>query len=346
MPIKQYNDTSSVSVAYALVDSASATEVGNDAMFSTLVPFTSEGFEMSKETKTSTAMTGSRRPNGSKNTKGSATGSLSTEFGFTQFTIDMLAMSMMNRWEFPMDGGAWITDGDVPTFFFVEKREIASPGGTKTNFFQRYYGNMVNEATIEFGDGELVSFQVNTMAASADLASAEATTEWEGSLLPVPTVPESYEIADTANNISKAVLKDDQGNPLPVTWKDFSLSISNNVRVQPGVGYEFAAGMSFGKVNATLSGTVYFYDDTLLKTHMENGTLSAEITIETEEGSFVLTLPALRAESPQANAQSENEDYTQSLTLTAERGKVTIEGEERECVIAIVANPTDPSMFA
>ena len=64
MPIKSFADTSSVSLAYALSDDANATEAALASM--NYVPFTTEGFAMAKEAKTSTAITDNRRTSGSK----------------------------------------------------------------------------------------------------------------------------------------------------------------------------------------------------------------------------------------------------------------------------------------
>lgn len=339
MPVKQFADTSAVSIAYAIDDAAKASELTASSF--SYIPFTTEGFSLAKESQQSAAITNDRRPSGSKNTQGSATGSVGTEFGYAPFILDMLQMALMSSWTDETTGTSkYATDGEDRQFFVVEKRIKGSKDGVKTNFLERYFGNMVNEATIEIGGSDLVGFTVNTMAAFGDIDSADSSVDADaGGLATTYVKPASYEIADASNNVSKITLKDASGSPLEVVWSDATLTISNNVREQGGVGHEFAAGMAMGKVNASLSGTIYYYDDSVLKAHLDNDDVSAEVEVTTTEGKFTFQLPKLKAESPSANAQGENQDYTQALTLNAERGTVTLDGEDLDCVIAVSHEP-------
>lgn len=338
MPIKQFQDTSSVSIAYALSDAANSTELGPSVEMN-YFPYTTEGFTMAKEMQASTAISKDRRPNGSKNTKGTATGSVGLEMGYADFIHDMLSASLMNVWTEDLtaaDGTEFIYDSDNLRYFFVEKRVRGFKGAARHNYLERYYGNLINETSIEIGTSELISMTVNTMTAFADTAEADATSDEDaGGLGSSYVVPSSYEIADGANNVKNIVFRDAGGTELEVTMSAATLTIGNNVREQPAIGHEFTAGMTAGKVSAGLSGTIYFIDNTLLNIHMNNGTLSAEVEIETSEGTYMVYLPRLRAESPTANSQGENQDYTQSLTLTAERGSVALGGNDVTCVIAI-----------
>jgi len=335
--IKQFADTSAVALSYAIDDAPNASEMTATEL--KRIPYTSEGFQLSKESQTSTAITKDRRISGSKNTRGSASGSATVEFGHTPFVKDMLSLALMGEWQAGDTGEEFITDSDKLNFFVVEKRVRNTVGGAPMNYMERYFGNLVNEATLEVGSSELVTFAVNTMAAFGDINSADATSdENAGGLVATYTNPAAYEIADSANNIEKVVIKDAQGTPLEIVFSDLSLSVTNNVREQVGVGHEFAAGMAMGKVNVQLSGTVYFYDDTVLKAHLNNEYVSAEITVATSDGTMTIMLPKLKAEAPSANSQGENQDYTQSLTLNGEKGEVTIgttTPQTLECVIAI-----------
>lgn len=338
MPVKQFSDTSAVSVAYALDSASQASEKTTSSM--TFVPFTTEGMAMAKESQASTAIGNDRRTSGSKNTKGTATGSLGLELGYAPFVLDMLQASMMSTWAVDTaagDGSRYIVDGEIPQFLMLEKRIKGTKANKKYNFMERYYGNLVNEFSIEISSSALATATVNTMAAFADLGGADASTNANaGGLVTTYNTPASYEIADGANSIKKLQLKDSLGVAIEATFADATLSITNNVREQPGLGKEFAAGMAVGKVDVSLSGNIYFVDDTLLKSHMANGNLSAELTIETANGILTFILPKLRAEAPSANAQSQNSDYVLGVNLTAERGAVTLNGASRTCVMAIV----------
>lgn len=345
MAVKTFADTSAVSVAYALDNAADSSEV--TATDLKLIPFTQENFTMGKESQQSAAITGNRRVTGQKNTSGTASGGWTSEMGLTPFVMDFFQLAAMNEWQddtVAADGSKFLFDSDELQYFVAEKRISKETGGVPMNYFQRYFGNLVNEFTISFSRSELVNVQVSSMCVFADTANADATgDELAGSLATSYTTPASYEIVDASNNLMNVVLKDGAGNPLDVTFaSDLSITIGNNVREQPAVNSVFAAGLAAGKVNASLSGTAYFYDDTVLREHMDNGTLSAEITLETAEGTMTLHFPALKAGNPSANAQGENQDYSESLELSAQEGEVTLGGNPTKCTFAAVFTPATP----
>ena len=334
--IKSFTDTSAVSLAYALDGAANASEVTATAL--TYLPFTQEGFQLSKDSQMSTAIRGDRRQSGSKNTKGTASGSAGLEFGVTPFINDMLQAAMMSEWVTHATdvNQSFIADGETKQFFLIEKRVRNVVNGTLTNFFERYYGNLANEVSIEMGGSDLVSMSVNTMAVFGDITKAAADIDADaGGLATTYAAPQDYEIADASNNVKKATLYDAAGVALPVTFSTITLSITNNVREQEAVGSEFAGGMGMGKVNAQVSGTIYYYDDSILDAHLLNKYVSAEIVIETAEGEFTIYLPKAKAEAPNANAGGENQDYTQTLTLNGEAGEVGFDGTQYACVVAI-----------
>lgn len=344
MPVKSFTDTSAVSLAYAIGDGTTAAEFAGQTF--NYIPFTTEGFNMAKEAKTSTAITNDRRQSNSKNTKGSASGAVTLEFGATPFIQDMLSLGLMNEWapvdELDTTKGVFITDGDIKKFMAVEKTAKSGPDATDMLFHERYYGTMVNDFTLEFGDGELITMALNTISMFADYGKAAAGANGlGGSIATAKAVPADYEIADSSNNLKNLILKDPEGNALEVVFSDASLQIQNNVREQPGLGFEFAAGVGMGKVGVALSGEIYFFDQTMLDAHMKNKRLSGEMTVDTAEGTFHILLPNLVSQSPSNSADGENQDYKTSLTLTAEKGTVEIGGVQRVCAVAItyVAKP-------
>lgn len=339
MPVKSFADTSAVSLAYAIGDGTTPAEFA--AVPFNFIPFTTEGFNMAKEAKTSTAITNDRRQSNSKNTKGSASGAVTTEFGATPFIQDMLSLGLMNEWA-PVDQldtskGVFITDGDIKRFMAVEKTAKSGPDAADMLYHERYYGTMVNDFTMEFGDGELITMALNTISMFADYHKAAAGANGlGGSIAASKQVPADYEIADSSNNLKSLIIRDSAGNPLEVVFSDASLQVQNNVREQSGLGYEFAAGVGMGKVAVSLSGEIYYFDQTVLDAHMNNKRLSGELTIDTVDGTFRIVLPNLVAQSPSNSADGENQDYKTSLTLTAEKGVVEIGGTPRTCAIAII----------
>lgn len=338
MPVKSFNDTSAVSLAYALGNGDTAAEFAGETF--TLLPFTTEGFQMNKEAKSSTAVKGNRRTSGSKNTKGTASGAATFEFGSAPYILDMLTLLMMNEWAQVDAGdptlGTYIFDSDVKNFMAVEKTVKSGPAETDMLYHERYYGVVANDSTLEFSDGELVTLAMNYMAMNADYDKAAAGADGlGGSIATAKLVPADYEIADSSNNLQNVILRDDQGAELEVVFTGLSLQVQNNAREQTGLGRQFAAGVGIGKVAATLSGDIYFADQTMLESHMNNKRMSAEFTVATEEGTFTFTFPNLMVQSPTNQAEGENQDYTTSLTLSAEEGEVTIGANTFKCVVAI-----------
>lgn len=336
MAIRSFADTSAVSIAYGFSDAADSSEWVSADMF--YVPFTTEGFSMEKEAKVSQAITANRRVTGSKNTKGSASGAVTTEFGANQFCLDLLSAMLMNDWTESTDGlYSTITDGDIKKYMVVEKVVRPDVGATKKQSLERYYGTLVNDGTLEFGDGELVTLALNTISAFAENEEdIQGEDGLGGSIATDKVKPDPYEIADASNNLKNIKIKTKDDDELEMVFSSASLQVENNVREQPGLGHVFAAGIGMGKVNVTMSGDIYYYDQTILEMHMTNQTVSAEMDIATDEGTFKITLPKLSVQSPTANAGGENQDYTSSITLTAEQGYV----DSVPCVIHIKYTPT------
>lgn len=341
MPVvRSFNDTSSVSLAYAIDNHIARSDFTTTPTPFKLVPFTTESFTMQKEAKQSTAIKGNRRSSGSKNTKGSANGGLTVEFGANQFCLDFLQAAMMNTWTEITPGtpadGKYITDGELKTYLVWEKTARQGLLATDRLDHECFYGTAVNEATVEFGDGELITLALATISAFADYTNALAGANGlGGSIASAKAAPTDYEIADSSNNLKNIELYDDTDTLMEVTWSDASLQIQNNVREQSGLSHEFAAGIGIGKVAATLSGEIYYFDQAMLRAHMTNKRMKAVLNISTEEGTFKITLPNLMAQTPTSNAEGENEDYKTSLTLTAEEGEVELGGAPKKCVIAI-----------
>lgn len=329
MAIKSFADTSAVSLAYAFSDAATGTEIPSGIPMS-LIPFRDEGFTMAKESQSSTAITDSRRVKGSKNTKGTASGSVTLEFGAIQFTMDMLQATLMNTWKAKGAGELHIWDSNEKQYMVFEKTMRPEAGAAKKQFHERYYGTLVNSLNMELGDGELITLAIDTMSAFADYKDGvQGVNGLGGSLATVKSVPADYEIADSSNNLEKFILRDAGGVPLELTFASASLAIENNVREQPGLGHVFSAGMGMGKVGVSTSAEVYYFDQTILDVHMNNKRMTGEYTIQTREGKFEFFFPNMVAQSPESSASGENQDYTTSLTLTAEEG---VHEGERCCI--------------
>lgn len=344
--VKSFNDTSAVSLAYGISDLDRKSDFTSAKIPMSLIPFTTEGFAMQKEAKSSTAIRGTRRTSGSKNTKGSANGALTLEFGATQFVLDMLSLIALSEWK-DIDPatpalGKYLVDGETKKYMVVEKTMRTGPAATDRLDHEWYFGTIMNDATLEFGDGELITLAMNTMSANADYATALAGADGlGGSIASAKTAPANYEIADSSNNLSKIEITDSEKQVMEVTWSDASFQIQNNAREQSGLGHQFAAGIGIGKVAATFSGTIYYYDQAILDAHMKNKRVSLKTTIATAEGTFTIRMPNLMAQAPTNNAESENTDFSTALTLAAEAGTLDIGTNKNvPCIFCIEYVPT------
>ena len=335
MTIKSFADTSAVSLAYAFSTAADSTDTPPTTL--KYLPFTSEGFKLSKEAKSSTAIGSNRRNLGSKNTKGTAEGAATIEFGGAQFCRDMLQAAMLIAWTpgaVPGTDPDVLTDGALKQYMVWERCIRPNVGATEKQSLERYYGALVNEATLTMNDGDIVTLATNLVAVNGDYAEAvQGSGGLGGSIATTKSAPASYELADASNNLKSLKLFDALGVELPVVFSQATLKVTNNVRTQGAVGHVFAAGAAMGKVAVELSGTIYYYDQTVLKAHMENEVLSASFSIETAEGKLDFFLPALTAQSPGGNAQGENQDYTNTITFTGQEG-LLVDGTTK-CVLAI-----------
>lgn len=347
--VKSFNDSSSVALAYAISPMDSKSDfVGASRVPMKLIPFTTESFAMQKESKSSTAISGNRRTSGSKNTKGSANGGATVEFGATPWVLDLLRLILLGEWK-DVDPatpalGKFITDGELKQYMVVEKTVRQGALATDRLDHEWYFGTMMNDATLNFGDGELITLACNTMSANADYGNALAGVDGLGGSVGISkTKPDNYEIADSSNNLAQIEIRNEADELLEVTWSDASMQIQNNVREQSGLGHQFAAGIGIGKVAVTFSGEIYYFDQTILKTHMDNKRVSLKTTISTAEGTFTIQCPNLMAQAPTNNAEGENADYKSAMTLTAEAGFVDIGTNLNvPCVVAITFVPTVP----
>lgn len=345
--VRSFNDTSAVSLAYGISDLDSPTDFSSAKLAMKYIPYTTEGFSMQKESKTSTAIRGDRRTSGAKNTKGSANGAVTVEFGATDFVQDMLALLLLSDWQ-PIDPakptlGKYLIDGALRKYMAVEKTIRSGPLATDRLDHEWYLGTIMNDGTLNFGDGELVTLALNTLSANAAYASAVAGAGGlGGSIASAKALPAAYEIADSSNNLGKIELKNAAGTALEVVWTDASIQIQNNAREQSGLGYQFAAGIGLGKVVVTCSGTIYYFDQTMLATHMTNKRVSLKYNIATAEGTFTIRMPNLMVQAPSNNAEGENTDFTSAITMVAEAGKLDIGTllKNIECMVCIEFVPT------
>lgn len=344
--VKSYSDSSSVSLAYAIDSHTEKADFTANPTAFKLVPFTTEGFQAQKEAKQSTAIRGTRRSSGSKNTKGSANGAITVEFGYNDICLDFLRAALMNVWKDITPGtpaaGKYLVDGEIKTFMAFEKTIRQGALATDRLDHSWFFGTAANESTLTFGDGELITLGLSTMSANADYGYALAGANGlGGSIASAKARIADYEIADSSNNLKNIELYDEDGVLLEATFSDFNLQIQNNVREQSGLSHEFAAGIGIGKIGVQASGELYYYDQTFLDAHMRNKRVKAIMTISTREGTFKITLPNLMAQSPTNNAEGENQDLKTAITLVAEEGLVTIGATANiPCVIAIEAVPT------
>lgn len=347
MAIKQFADTSAVSIGMAVTDASKVDELPADLELMR-VPFTTESMSQSREAQKSTAITNSRRYKGQKNIKGTAGGGFSSEMGFEPVTLTLLSVALRNEWktDATVENGMTLVDGETPRYLYVEKIERGRKGEAKWNYLQRFFGQSVSQFQFELSPGGFVIGQATLMGVFADTDSADGSVSRDNGSKGTYVEPIEYEFIDGSASVKKIVVRDQEGNPLEATFSQLTISINNNTRNQDAVGEQFTAGIADGKVDIQVSGTMYFYDQSLLMTHIDNATLAVEIHLESKDGTFILLLPKLGVGAPGANAQGENQDYTQSVALSAFESKVTVGGEDTDCAIVMYAITNPDGAYA
>lgn len=233
----------------------------------------------------------------------------------------------------------YLIDGTTLKPWIVEKYELSSNSDGYSHYIGQYFGTCINEMTLDFADGDFVKASVTTLSTSYDYYKPNAPTSSDRQNSDIASDYRDAtqdSLLDTTNSIKSIVLKDANGDVIPAVFSTASLKISNNLREQAALGSQFMAGVGVGKVNATLTGEIYFYDNTLLEKHLANEKVSAVIELNDSNEAVVITLPRLAISAPSNNAQGENQDYKTSLTFTAEPAVTETEkGYEVECVILV-----------
>lgn len=233
----------------------------------------------------------------------------------------------------------YLIDGTTLKPWIVEKYELSGNSDGYSHYIGQYFGTCINEMTLDFADGDFVKASVTTLSTSYDYYKPNAPTSSDRQNSDIASDYRDAtqdSLLDTTNSIKSIVLKDANGDVIPAVFSTASLKISNNLREQAALGSQFMAGVGVGKVNATLTGEIYFYDNTLLEKHLANEKVSAVIELNDSNEAVVITLPRLAISAPSNNAQGENQDYKTSLTFTAEPAVTETEkGYEVECVILV-----------
>ena len=334
MPVRQFTDTSAVAISYTRANVKDRAEF--DALSAAqremrYVPYTAENHTVGLDSTKSAAITSSRRSNGSKNTRGTASAGWTSEVGFTQFIRDMLEMSFMDDFKTIGDGVELLIDGSKNQFMVSEERITNNDARN----FRLFLGQLVNEMTLTFGDSNMGTLQIATVAANFDhwMNKEKSEDKAFGGAGSKYLEPDAYEQADSANNIKNLFIAKQDGTPVEMTFSQITATLGNNVRTQNAVGHIFAAGLAKGQSDVSFSGTAYYEDDTLLSMHMANEKLRLAMPIETKEGTIVLFAPSLSMSSPGGNSGGQNQDFTASITLTAETGSVKVNGAATSCLI-------------
>lgn len=351
MGVKTFADTSVVKLAlqnsnYATYEEWLLTHENhtNKTNFTT-IPYTTESFKASKETKMSTAITGNRRQSGSRNIKGSASGGFTIEASLNSTLLSyLIPAALMNDF---VDVTTTddkqirvITDGATISPMLVEKYEKTVVDGKTYHEFSQFFGTCVNELSFDFGAADFVKVSATTMSTDFNLNSSVISGNTEdnlaSSLAAGYTVVTPDDLLDTTNSIKSIKLFGEDGIEIKAVFSTASLKITNNLREQSALGYEFMAGIGAGKVNVTITGEIYFYNNEIFRKHLDNDKISAIIELEDSNEVLEIHLPKLTVAAPTNNSQGENQDYKTSISFNAEEGSIAVgDGTTKNCVVAM-----------
>ncbi len=196
--------------------------------------------------------------------------------------------------------GAQIVNGTTCPSFNIERQYT-----DLSNTFAILTGMCVNQFSLNFAAGELITGSFSFLGSSEQSASASSGSGYDAA----PT-NEIMASPDEGNEILE--------NQAAYAITSFSMQLMNNLRDKMVVGSENILSIGTGKIN--LSGTVqaYFESSTAMDKFLNQTASSLAIALEDSDGNaYVIDMPQVKYTSGQRPAMGENQDVIADLGFTA-----------------------------
>jgi len=210
--------------------------------------------------------------------------------------------------------GAYLRNGTTEISYSVERKHADI-----TEFFG-FLGMVVSSLELTVAANAAVTGSFEFTGKSAALAQATIGTG-------EPTDATTTEIFDALSNVGTI---EEGGAALSLMIQEVSISLENNVRGIPAVGTLGAADIGVGKCDITGTLNVMFADDSLYDKYLANTATSLTFRLTDTAGNiYVFTLPNIKFETDQPNAEGQDADVVENITWRAMRDSTT------DCMIQI-----------
>lgn len=341
-----YTDSNTAQLAYARSGATEAAEV----TATKLNPLNVLSDTLSPEIQTGTS--DDIRDDGqysvARNLGGSVGGDVSVNLRFGEYD-DFLAAALRNEWE-PHSTDpdvAYLWNGIKKIPFLLERRlrRLNDAGDQTWNDYRRFYNQHLGSMSIELSAKSFVSASMTFMGTGFENTEVNATADPLAGKL--PTVVEygargSNDPFDASNSVSGLTIKDKDCNDLMLVMEQGTVQFSSDLREDDAVGHRYAANIGFSRFMATLDGTYYFRDQSVLDAMMNNEDLQVQFTLEDEGNLYQVTFPRMRVMSNGEEIGGVDETLRTPANLQAFPADVEIDGTVRNvtCWIKRVAKGT------
>jgi len=210
--------------------------------------------------------------------------------------------------------GAYLRNGTEEHSYSIERKHADI-----TEFFG-FLGMVVNTLELTIAANAAVTGTIEFQGKSASLAQSTIGTGG-------PTDATTTEVFNALSNVGSI---EEGGSALSLMIQEITISIANNVRGIPAVGTLGAADIGVGKCDITGTLNVMFADDTLYDKYLANTATSLSFQLTDAAGNvYIFTIPNIKFESDQPNAEGQDSDVVENITWRAMRDSTT------DCMIQI-----------
>lgn len=255
-------------------------------------------------------------------TEASAAGDLNSELVYDPATELVFESLLGNEWgSDPLGNGVdldAIYDYTTVVSLFSEKRWEVTTGGFN---YHQFKGLVASSGSLEFAPGAIISNNTSFVGLEMEVVAAEITTS-------VYNGPDGNSPMAAPRVTSMTLTTVD--TETPVAWMSaacftqLTLSIDNSTRALACIGEVHAKEISYGRINITASGSIYYAADDPLEDLLNETEYGLLISAEDLAGNFYkFFLPRVKFSSAQAVAEGQSQDVMTTFDLQAIESTVT-----------------------
>lgn len=175
--------------------------------------------------------------------------------------------------------------------------------------FQAFTGMRVGQLDLTLNSRSIITGVWSFMGRQG----VPSTTSVAGTLVPAASNP----AFDTSNNVASIV---EAGVPITTPILNASLTINNNIGVQPAIANRFPIGVRYGVLDITGRVEIYLQDTTLLNKFVNHTATSFVFKLQDDEGKrLFITLPRVQFSEGDTPVTGQNADVIVALPFQASR---------------------------